>query len=141
MLFFLGDARRALEIAKRASEILETSEKPGTKAVDEAFKELFTSPKIDTIRFASSFLCFWFDDSCRIIQSNIFIWFVFLRDCSTLEKCILEHIVAELTRTGSEEASFASIERSVIDTSTYEGLFITPIETVGLCRLFPFRIT
>ncbi|CAG7720305.1 unnamed protein product, partial [Allacma fusca] len=37
-----GDARRALEIAKRALEILETSDKPGAKAVDEAFKELFS---------------------------------------------------------------------------------------------------
>jgi origin recognition complex subunit 1 len=87
-----GDARRALEIAKRALEILEASEKPGAKAVDEAFKELFSSPKIETIK-----------------------------DCTDLEKCILESVVSELSRSGSEETCYGPVLNSVLLSSSYDG--------------------
>jgi origin recognition complex subunit 1 len=45
-----GDARRALEIAKRAVEIVELGQVSGIKAVDGAFKEIFSSPRIETLK-------------------------------------------------------------------------------------------
>lgn len=45
-----GDARRALEIARRALEIAEASSVTGIQAVSNAFKEIFSSAKIETIK-------------------------------------------------------------------------------------------
>jgi origin recognition complex subunit 1 len=46
-----GDARRALEIARRAVEIVETTpELSGIGGVNVAFKEIFSSVKTDTIK-------------------------------------------------------------------------------------------
>jgi len=48
-----GDARRALEIAKRAVEMVEAADGAisGMKAVDGAFKEIFSSPKINALKY------------------------------------------------------------------------------------------
>lgn len=45
-----GDARRALEIARRAVEIAEAGNLSGIQAVSNAFKEIFSSAKIETIK-------------------------------------------------------------------------------------------
>ncbi|CAG7685779.1 unnamed protein product, partial [Allacma fusca] len=66
---------------------------PGAKAVDEAFKELFSSPKIDTIR-----------------------------DCTDLEKSLLEQVISELNRTGSEETSYGPVQANVLSCCGYDGM-------------------
>lgn len=45
-----GDARRALEIARRTVEIAEAGNLSGIHAVSNAFKEIFSSAKIETIK-------------------------------------------------------------------------------------------
>lgn len=45
-----GDARRALEIAARAVEIVEIKKISGILGVNEAFKEIFSSIKIETMK-------------------------------------------------------------------------------------------
>jgi len=47
-----GDARRAIEIAKRTFEIVEADEVSAVTAVSKAFQELFSSPKITALRYA-----------------------------------------------------------------------------------------
>ncbi|XP_037781612.1 LOW QUALITY PROTEIN: origin recognition complex subunit 1-like [Penaeus monodon] len=93
-----GDARRALDICRRATEIAETKTMPpspmkspmkspvkrnalvGMLHVDQALKEMFTSPKITAIR-----------------------------SCSLMEKNVLRAVVSEFLRTGLEEAVFVRV--------------------------------
>ncbi|XP_041360027.1 origin recognition complex subunit 1-like [Gigantopelta aegis] len=82
-----GDARRALDISRRAVEIAEleaeTTNKPilvGMKHVSTALQEMFTSPKI-----------------------------VAIRNLSKQEKLFLQATVSEFQRTGVEEAEFSKL--------------------------------
>ncbi|XP_068215174.1 origin recognition complex subunit 1 isoform X2 [Palaemon carinicauda] len=102
-----GDARRALDICRRATEIAENEKLSGTpmkspfkrKAlvgmmqVDAALKEMFSSPKISAIR-----------------------------NCSVMEQFVLRGIVAEFTRTGLEEAVFGRVLDQYNSLCRFEGL-------------------
>ncbi|XP_045615281.1 origin recognition complex subunit 1 isoform X2 [Procambarus clarkii] len=102
-----GDARRALDICRRATEIAETKKLPasplkspvkraalvGMLHVDMAIKEMFTSPKITAIR-----------------------------SCSFMEQFVLRAVVAEFTRTGLEEAVFSHVLDQFISLCRFEGV-------------------
>ncbi|XP_064103470.1 cell division control protein 6 homolog [Macrobrachium nipponense] len=102
-----GDARRALDICRRATEIAENEKLSATpmkspfkrKAlvgmmqVDAALKEMFTSPKITAIR-----------------------------SCSVMEQFVLRGIVAEFTRTGLEEAVFGRVLEQYSSLCRFEGI-------------------
>ncbi|KAK4296566.1 hypothetical protein Pmani_030959 [Petrolisthes manimaculis] len=102
-----GDARRALDICRRATEIAETTKMPpspskspvkraalvGMLHVDQAIKEMFTSPKILAIR-----------------------------SCSVMEQYVLKAVVAEFTRSGLEEAVFGRVLEQYISLCRFEGM-------------------
>ncbi|XP_045114139.1 origin recognition complex subunit 1-like isoform X2 [Portunus trituberculatus] len=102
-----GDARRALDICRRATEIAETSKLPpspsksplkraalvGMLHVDQAIREMFTSPKIAAIR-----------------------------SCSVMEQLILKAVVAEFIRTGVEEAQFGRVMDQFVSLCRFDGM-------------------
>lgn len=102
-----GDARRALDICRRATEIAETKKLPpspskspvkraalvGMLHVDQAIKEMSTSPKIEAIR-----------------------------SCSVMEQLVLKAVVAEFTRTGVEEALFGRVIDQFVSLCRFEGM-------------------
>lgn len=53
MVFWLGDARRAIEIAKRTLELIDFNKQTGIEAIQTAFKELFSSPHIQCLKFVN----------------------------------------------------------------------------------------
>lgn len=91
-----GDARRALDICRRAVEI---AQREGDKTlvgithVTEAHKEMFCSPKIMAIR-------------C----------------CSKYEKVFMQAMVGVFQKTGIEEASFDRVFKSMNEILTFESL-------------------
>lgn len=91
-----GDARRALDICRRATEI---AQRTGPKTlvsilhVTEAHKEMFCSPKIMAIR-------------C----------------CSRYEKVFLQAIVAVFVKIGIEEAPFDRVVQAMHEVLTFENL-------------------
>ncbi|XP_071130822.1 origin recognition complex subunit 1-like [Mytilus edulis] len=106
-----GDARRALDICRRSTEIAEKrspSKKSnilvGMSHVDAALQEMFSSPKI-----------------------------VAIRGLSNQEKLFLRAIVAEFTRSGLEEAEFSRIYTQHISLCRFEGL--TPPTTSQLASI------
>ncbi|XP_052105066.1 origin recognition complex subunit 1-like [Mytilus californianus] len=106
-----GDARRALDICRRSTEIAEnrspskkTNILVGMSHVDAALQEMFSSPKIVTIR-----------------------------GLSNQEKLFLRAIVAEFTRSGLEEAEFSRIYTQHISLCRFEGL--TPPTTSQLASI------
>ncbi|XP_063883077.1 origin recognition complex subunit 1-like [Scylla paramamosain] len=102
-----GDARRALDICRRATEIAETKKLPpspskspmkraalvGMLHVDQAIREMFTSPKIAAIR-----------------------------SCSVMEQLILKAVVAEFIRTGVEEAQFGRVMDQFVSLCRFDGM-------------------
>lgn len=95
-----GDARRALDICRRSTEIAEAEgeRKKGNQLVvmthvNAALEEMFSSPKI-----------------------------VAIRNCSDQEKIFLRAIVAEFQRLGLEEAEFSRIYTQHIALCRFEGL-------------------
>ncbi|XP_032884505.1 origin recognition complex subunit 1 isoform X8 [Amblyraja radiata] len=115
-----GDARRALDICRRAAEICEYSENQkrasslvGMPHILQALDEMFSSPYINAIRHAS-------------VQEQIFI----------------KAVLAEFRRLGLEEATFQQIYQQHIGLCRLEGLQPPTIsETMlvctrlGACRL------
>ncbi|XP_064605733.1 origin recognition complex subunit 1-like [Liolophura sinensis] len=104
-----GDARRALDICRRATEITEMSGKGdnlvGMAHVDAALKEMFTSPKI-----------------------------VAMRNASVQEQTFLKAIVSEFERTGVEEALFAKVFSQHVALCRLEGYASPSVsEVCGLC--------
>jgi Cdc6-like AAA superfamily ATPase len=91
-----GDARRALDICRRATEIAQ-SEGPqslvGITHVTEAHKEMFCSPKIMAIR-------------C----------------CSKYERYFMQSMVAVFQKTGIEEATFDRVLLSMTEVLQFEDL-------------------
>ncbi|XP_067677790.1 origin recognition complex subunit 1-like [Haliotis asinina] len=95
-----GDARRALDICRRATEIAETEAKTkqtvimiGMRHVDAALQEMFTSPKV-----------------------------VAIRNLSKQEKLFLQAVVAEFQRAGIEEAQFSKLYTQHMSLCRFEGL-------------------
>ncbi|XP_037079315.1 origin recognition complex subunit 1-like [Pollicipes pollicipes] len=122
-----GDARRALDICRRATELAETGPAEGRRLtspkksaalvtmehVNGAIQEMFSSPKIMAIR-----------------------------SCPLLARSLLQAVVAEFQRTGLEEARLGRVYEQLAAVCRFEG--ITPptlSETFGLmsglcaCRL------
>ncbi|XP_067141497.1 origin recognition complex subunit 1-like [Centruroides vittatus] len=115
-----GDARRALDICRRATEIAEretTGKKPsclvGMIHIEKALREMFSSPAILAIK-----------------------------SLTLHEKIFLKSLMAEFRRTGVEEATFSQVFRQHISYCRFEG--ISPPTTseassicmkLGSCRL------
>lgn len=77
-----GDARRALDICRRATEIAENLSPSKTKLslvgmshVNAALQEMFSSPKVVAMRYTSSFLIhvFWFPPPPHIFKISEYI--------------------------------------------------------------------
>ncbi|XP_067941586.1 origin recognition complex subunit 1-like [Watersipora subatra] len=81
-----GDARRALDICRRSTEVAEADgqELVRMQHVNQALQEMFSSPKITAIR-----------------------------NCSIYEKVMLKALLAEFTRSGIEEATLCQVSRHV----------------------------
>ncbi|XP_021945596.1 origin recognition complex subunit 1 [Folsomia candida] len=86
-----GDARRALEIAARAVEIVEIKKISGILGVNEAFKEIFSSIKIET-----------------------------MKHCSFLEQSVLKHLTQELESSGSDETTLMSLFETLSCNAAYD---------------------
>jgi len=110
-----GDARRALDICRRATEMAEIAgqEKIGVQHVTKAHMEMFSSPKILAIR-----------------------------SCTKYEQMLLKVMVAEFHRTGVEETSVGSVFREHQICLRTEGLeIISLVGTVAmLARLSSMRL-
>ena len=89
-----GDARRCLDICRRAVEIIESSPNlrtprnklVGMKQVEEALKEMFSSPKISA-----------------------------LQSLSFTEEMFVKALISELRRNGLEEALFSDVSYAHFD--------------------------
>ena len=92
-----GDARRALDICRRATELAEADgiKKIGMMYITKAHQEMFSSPKILAIR-----------------------------NCSKYEQMLLKVMVSEFHRTGVEETTVSSIFREMQTCLRTEGLEI-----------------
>lgn len=99
-----GDARRALDICRRATEIAESylSKMVMMDHVNEALSEMIASAKVRAIKA-----------------------------CSELEKVFLQGVRAEISRTGVEETNFLSVFKQVEELCFHEGVQI-PNATQGL---------
>jgi len=92
-----GDARRALDICRRATEMAESEGKQlvGMLHVNNAYQEMFSSPKI-----------------------------VAIRSCSKYEQLLLKVMVSEFYRTGVEETTVNALFRELMICLRTEGLEI-----------------
>lgn len=97
-----GDARRALDICRRATEI---AQRQGQKTlvtiqhVTEAHKEMFCSPKIQAIR-----------------------------RCSKYEKVFLQSIVGVFQKIGIEEAPFERVIKAMAEVLKFENLDMLSVD-------------
>lgn len=91
-----GDARRALDICRRAAELASSwgTSKVGLKEIDAAIQEMFASSKVKAII-----------------------------DCSVYEQLFLRSVLAELIRTGLEEAELDKCVRQMDIMCRCEGEF------------------
>ncbi|RMX40148.1 hypothetical protein pdam_00002268 [Pocillopora damicornis] len=106
-----GDARRCLDICRRAVEIADSqSKKKGTALVgmshvDAALQDMFSSPKIRAMK------------------------------CLTqMEGLFLKSVIAEFRSSGLEEATFGDVFQQLLDFCRIEGLStLTPSQAAGVC--------
>ncbi|XP_043672697.1 origin recognition complex subunit 1 [Vespula pensylvanica] len=102
-----GDARRALDICRRATEIAELHEREKVimEDVNEALSEMIESSKVQAIKH-----------------------------CSQMEQMFLQAVSAEVTRTGIEEACFKSVYNQLRSMCCFEGIKIpTLTEILAIC--------
>lgn len=115
-----GDARRCLDICRRATEICEHSAADpsstglvGMSHVMEALNEMFSSAYITAIRWDQTFGHFS-NARCRDVHWQLWgevtdvVWF-FFRCASTQEQLFLRAAIAEFRRLGLEEATFQQV--------------------------------
>lgn len=106
-----GDARRCLDICRRATEICESSQEPGSpgqvtvahllRAVDEMFSSAYITA---------------------------------IKNSSVMEQNFLRAILAEFRRSGLEEATFQQVYRQHVELCRMEGLpYPTMSETMAVC--------
>ncbi|XP_015586652.1 origin recognition complex subunit 1 isoform X2 [Cephus cinctus] len=110
-----GDARRALDICRRATEIAESHD-AGTVSmqdVNEALTEMIASAKVQAIRH-----------------------------CSEMERTFLQAVSAEIARTGIEEAIFKNVFKQFEALCSFDGVKTPSItESLGICaRLGAYRL-
>ncbi|XP_057333288.1 origin recognition complex subunit 1 [Microplitis mediator] len=110
-----GDARRALDICRRATEIAEMQESKivGISHVNEALTEMIASVKVRAIKH-----------------------------CSEMERVFLQAVCAEITRTGVEETTFINVYKQLEALCSFEGVASPNItQALGICnRLSAFRL-
>ncbi|CAH1382594.1 unnamed protein product [Tenebrio molitor] len=111
-----GDARRALDICRRAAEIAET-EGGDTQVtmshVNEALRAMITQPKVRAIKH-----------------------------CSRLEQYVLQAVISEVERTGIEETIFSDVYRMLVSICAINGfnlvsctVALRAVSRLGACRL------
>ncbi|KAH9523633.1 Origin recognition complex, subunit 1 [Bulinus truncatus] len=108
-----GDARRALDICRRSTEIAEAKRAEGQKTVlvsmadiNMAVEEMFSSPKINAIR-----------------------------NLSVQEQMFLQAVVAEFQRAGIEEAEFSKLFDQHLTLCRFEGIHApTMSELSAICQ-------
>lgn len=91
-----GDARRALDICRRSTEVAEKNDRDCVTLpdVNEALTEMIANVKVQAIKH-----------------------------CSLMEQLFLKAIVSEVTRIGIEEVIFRNVFRSLQDHTSFEGKF------------------
>ncbi|XP_034477739.1 origin recognition complex subunit 1 [Drosophila innubila] len=106
-----GDARRALDICRRATEIADTVEdQPAAKCVNmlhvqQALAEMIASAKVQAIK-----------------------------NCSRLEQIFLQAVAAEVTRTGVEETTFLGVYMQVESIAAFMGVSLpAPGRALHIC--------
>nr|NP_477303.1 origin recognition complex subunit 1 [Drosophila melanogaster]O16810.2 RecName: Full=Origin recognition complex subunit 1; Short=DmORC1 [Drosophila melanogaster]AOQ07861.1 Orc1-RA [synthetic construct]AAF59236.1 origin recognition complex subunit 1 [Drosophila melanogaster]AAM11133.1 LD11626p [Drosophila melanogaster]AOQ14211.1 Orc1-PA [synthetic construct] len=102
-----GDARRALDICRRATEIADTAAVKCVTMlhVQQALAEMIASAKVQAIR-----------------------------NCSRMEQIFLQAIAAEVTRTGVEETTFMGVYQQVETIAAFMGVtFPPPGRALRLC--------
>ncbi|XP_053962636.1 origin recognition complex subunit 1 [Anastrepha ludens] len=113
-----GDARRALDICRRATEIAEAAILPtdsdnirpvqkyvSIAHVQQALSEMIASAKVQAIK-----------------------------NCSRMGKIFLQAVLAEATRTGVEETSFLGVYSQVENLAAFEGITVpTPGNCLRIC--------
>ncbi|XP_037945338.1 origin recognition complex subunit 1 [Teleopsis dalmanni] len=108
-----GDARRALDICRRATEIADASFDANNKTklcvnmahVQQALGEMIASAKVQSIK-----------------------------NCSRLEQLFLQAVVAEITRTGVDETNFMSVYLQIETIAAFMGVTVpTPGRALRIC--------
>ncbi|XP_023727767.1 origin recognition complex subunit 1 isoform X2 [Cryptotermes secundus] len=105
-----GDARRALDICRRATELAEgdTEDSDGTvtmQHVDQALGEMIASAKVQAIRY-----------------------------CSKMEQLFLQAVAAEIQRTGVEETIFENVYIQLKTLCVFDGHTVPSVtDSLGLC--------
>ncbi|XP_017078515.1 origin recognition complex subunit 1 [Drosophila eugracilis] len=102
-----GDARRALDICRRATEIADTAQVKCVTMlhVQQALAEMIASAKVQAIK-----------------------------NCSRLEQIFLQAVAAEVTRTGVEETTFMGVYQQVETIAAFMGVtFPPPGSALRLC--------
>ncbi|XP_069683029.1 origin recognition complex subunit 1 [Periplaneta americana] len=105
-----GDARRALDICRRAAELVEIDKKDGNEIVtmqhvDQALYEMIASPKVQAIKF-----------------------------CSKMEQLFLQAVAAEVQRTGVEETVFEKVFIQLRTLCVFDGCGTPSVtEALGMC--------
>ncbi|KAG7200515.1 hypothetical protein KM043_001079 [Ampulex compressa] len=102
-----GDARRALDICRRSTEIVEQrqAEIVTIQDVNQAISEMIAMPKVQAIKH-----------------------------CSKMEQVFLEAVCAECERTGIEEVYFKNVYKQLEALCSFEGIKIPTItEVLAVC--------
>lgn len=107
-----GDARRALDICRRATEIADDKSKLTGRSisvsmghVQQALGEMIASAKVQTIK-----------------------------SCSRLEQLFLQAVTSEVTRTGIEECSFLGVYSQFEVLATFDGITVpNPGRAIAIC--------
>ncbi|XP_034108753.1 origin recognition complex subunit 1 [Drosophila albomicans] len=109
-----GDARRALDICRRATEIADTGSEPTANAatkcvtmlhVQQALGEMIASAKVQAIK-----------------------------NCSRMEQIFLQAVAAEVTRTGVEETMFHGVYTQIETIATFMGVALpAPGRALNIC--------
>nr|CAD7397707.1 unnamed protein product [Timema poppensis] len=108
-----GDARRALDMCRRAVDLTGDGGVVTMAHVDQVLQEMIASPKIQAIK-----------------------------SCSVLEQKFLQAVAAEISRTGIEETVFNKVYQQLSTLCVFDGLNTPSIsEAFGLCaRLGGYRL-
>lgn len=100
-----GDARRALDICRRATELVSNDEQITVKHVEEALTQIFTGPRVVTIQ-----------------------------NCSQAAQMVLRALRDETHRTGVEETNVIQVYNHLVSICTLEGLPVPKVgEVLSIC--------
>ncbi|XP_043286628.1 origin recognition complex subunit 1 [Venturia canescens] len=103
-----GDARRALDMCRRAIEIAESNkgDTVDLSDVQKVLNEMITNPKVAAIKY-----------------------------CSVMEKQFLQAVRSEIARTGVEESDFINVHQQLVSICSFEGLEVPNVTgALEICR-------